>query len=333
MHILGLANGTVGGNSEILLKAALTAAQKADASITTSWIHVPSVVIPTKSEARDLRDPLNSNKESTGTNSEVSIDDRTYVMDAILEADALIFATPVYSHLPAGTLKVLFDRIGSMSTSAAFVHRVMEAEKMGQNTYDGMKIDKRVLRPKVAAFIVVAGSSFSDQFSLALPPLHQFVFPFHAKVVDQHIFRGFGLPGTVLLDKSVVERAQILGANIASQIGKSFDDAQYLGEQGPHACPYCHLSKIEFNEETSNGISCLTCSARGTLQVGEGGRIRPVWEVPSTCSFHTLAGLLKHGEESLTAPLEEIAKIDLIKDQSEYWSNVKIPKAVLASTR
>lgn len=47
MQILGLANGTPAGNSEILLKAALTAATESDSSITTSWIHVPSISIPT----------------------------------------------------------------------------------------------------------------------------------------------------------------------------------------------------------------------------------------------------------------------------------------------
>jgi multimeric flavodoxin WrbA len=36
MHIIGLANGTPFGNSEILLKAALTAATESDSTITTS---------------------------------------------------------------------------------------------------------------------------------------------------------------------------------------------------------------------------------------------------------------------------------------------------------
>jgi len=43
MHILGLVNGSIGGNSEILLKATLLSTKHANPSITTSWIHVPSV--------------------------------------------------------------------------------------------------------------------------------------------------------------------------------------------------------------------------------------------------------------------------------------------------
>jgi multimeric flavodoxin WrbA len=332
MHILGLANGTVGGNSEILLKAALTAAQEADPSTTISWIHVPSVVIPTKSKARDLMDPLNANKEVTDIhNSKSSIDDRSHIINAIMDADALLFATPVYSHLPAGALKVLFDRIGSMSTSFPFVHRVVEAERMGQNTYDGMHIDRRVLKTRVAAFIVVAGSVFSDQMTMALPTMHQFVFPFHAKVVDQHIFKGYGLPGTVLLDQAAIERAKSLGKNLASQMGKSFDDARYLGGTERNSCPYCHLGKIELIEETETGVSCITCAARGTMRVGNDGQIDLVWEVPSTNSFHTINGLLKHGEESLTAPLEEIANIHLVEDKVKFWAGIEMPKAKLAS--
>lgn len=337
MHILGLANGTVGGNSEILLKAALSAAQEADPSTTISWIHVPSVIIPTKSEARDLQDPLNANKEMTDAsgkgNARSDIDDRSHVMNAILEADALIFATPVYSHLPAGALKVLFDRIGSMSTSFPFVHRVVEAKKMGQNTYDGIPVDRRVLKPRVAAFIVVAGSKYEDQMSMALPAMHQHVFPFHAKVVDQHIFPGCGLPGAVLLASQMVERAQTLGKNVVSQMGKAFDDARYLGEEEENSCPYCHLRKVEFTDKTMNGISCLACAARGNLEVDHDGKIGIAWEVESSNSFHTLKGILRHNEESLTAPLEEVAALPSVKDKIKSWSDIKFPRATLASNR
>jgi hypothetical protein len=46
MHILGLCNGAIRGNSEILLKAALKAAVASDPTITVSWIHVPSIALP-----------------------------------------------------------------------------------------------------------------------------------------------------------------------------------------------------------------------------------------------------------------------------------------------
>lgn len=46
MHILGLCNGSINGNSEILLKAALKVDTAIDSSLTVSWIHVPSVVLP-----------------------------------------------------------------------------------------------------------------------------------------------------------------------------------------------------------------------------------------------------------------------------------------------
>src|SRR5262245_19961601 len=116
MHILGIANGSQGGNSEILLKAALRAATTANSSISTSWIHAPSVSIPRNpkplSGAQDISLGVNSDLHSANGNVHYDIpDDRASVLNAILDADALIFATAVYSHQPAGFLKAVVDRI------------------------------------------------------------------------------------------------------------------------------------------------------------------------------------------------------------------------------
>lgn len=335
MHILGLANGTFNGNSEILLKAALKAAEKADPSITTSWIHVPSVSVPRNPRPLEgAQDVSMGTIGQTGVDGDTVPDDRRDVLNAILAADAIIFATPIYSHQPAGTLKMLVDRILGPFADAAFVQRVLDSQMAGETTYQHIKVDKQILKPRVAAFIAVGGSPFNDQVTMALPTLHQFVYSLHAKVVDQHVFRGYGRPGSVLLrGGEAVKRAEKLGQNVASQIGKTFDEARYLGPKDPASCPYCHMSKIEIDYTQDNDVGCITCGARGKLVVGEEGRIQPVWETDSTTSCITFKGKLRHLDDLRDAAMQEgpAMETESIKEERERWAQVDIAKVPLTS--
>ncbi|KAJ5636650.1 uncharacterized protein N7484_009963 [Penicillium longicatenatum] len=335
MHILGLANGTLNGNSEILLKAALIAAEKADSSITTSWIHVPSVSVPRNPRPLEgAQDVSMGTIGQTGVDGDTVLDDRRDVLNAILTADALIFATPIYSHQPAGTLKALADRILGPFTDAAFVQRVLDHQKAGEQIYQHIKVDSRILKPRIAAFIAVGGSPFKEQVTMALPTLHQFVYSLHAKVVDQHVFQGYGRPGSVLLrGGEAVIRAEELGRNVASQIGKTFDEAEYFGPKDPASCPYCHMSKVEIDYTEDNDVGCITCGARGRLVIGENGRIQPVWEADSTTSCITFKGKLQHLDDLRDAAMQEGPAMDAdsIKEERERWAQVNIAKVPLTS--
>lgn len=196
MHVLGLCNGSIRGNSEILLKAALLAATKHDPSISTSWIHVPSVVIPRN--AKPLREEpdiipnrsheylSNSASNTSPAGRSVLVDDREAVFEAIMDADALIIATPIYSHQPAGSLKALQDAILGPFADTCGQHRTHQRQKAGDPTVKGVVVDTRAIKSRVAGFIAVAGSrgQFPEQWNLAMPSLHQFTYPLHCKVVD-----------------------------------------------------------------------------------------------------------------------------------------------------
>lgn len=191
MHLLGLCNGSIHGNSEILLKAALLAATAHDPSIITSWIHVPSVVIPRN--AKPLREepeiiPNRSHEYSSNSGSDrsIDIDDREAVFEAIMDADALIIATPIYSHQPAGSLKALQDAILGPFADTCGQHRIYQRQKAVEPAVKDVVIDPRAIKPRVAGFIAVAGSrgQFPEQWTLAMPSLHQLTYPLHCKVVD-----------------------------------------------------------------------------------------------------------------------------------------------------
>ncbi|KAL1792920.1 hypothetical protein ACET3X_009427 [Alternaria dauci] len=141
MHILGLANGTPSGNSEILLKAALTAATESDSTTTTSWIHVPSISIPTNPAPLDSPVGFDlASKPTTASNN--APDDRAVVREAILNADAILVSTPTYSHQPLATLKLLMDRIGGPALDVTF-----------GKTFNAQNLDARLLKPRVLGFI------------------------------------------------------------------------------------------------------------------------------------------------------------------------------------
>jgi hypothetical protein len=74
------------------------------------------------------------------------------------------------------------------------------------------------------------------------------------------MFAGAGTPRAIVLEESAVARAGELGANVASQLGRPFDEAEYRGDPG--LCPLCHLSVVEL---VGTSVACATCGARGEL--------------------------------------------------------------------
>ncbi|KLO83528.1 Uncharacterized protein LW93_310 [Fusarium fujikuroi] len=333
MHILGIANGTPGGNSEILLKAALRAATKTYPSITTSWIHVPSLWIPPSSV------PLESSLNIPGTPRPVSEiqqgirDDRKAVLQAIMAADALIFSTPVQCHTPAGGLKALTDMILGPHTDAALAHRVSKAQDSGDKNLANIPFNPQLLKPRVAGFLAVAGSTTPDQITMVLPTLHLLIYSLHAKVVDQEVLLGNIMPGAVVFNNNgkAVERAERLGVNVASQIGKSHDEARYLGPIPPGACPYCHLSKIDLFGREDNKIGCITCGADGYLKMDSDGVVRPHWNSDSDLSCITMAGKQKHVDDLVAWTRKETEAIGSNPEASkriDELRNIEITAAI-----
>ena len=202
------------------------------------------------------------------------------MLDAILDADGLIIATPIYSHQPAGALKAVLDSILGPSTDAMFARHASERKAAGDPKFATSFVDQRLLKPREAAFIAVGGSSAQDRVAMALPTLHVMIYSLHMKVVDQVVFQGFAAPGSVLapINKDPTERARLLGRRLVSQLGKPFDEAQYLGDSPRDACPYCHLSKIELSPSVLNDVGCVNCGARGKFGIGKDGIVGIEWD-------------------------------------------------------
>jgi multimeric flavodoxin WrbA len=239
-RLLGLGCGQPRGSAEILLKAALRAAEEVGADV--ELVRLEELRIPSGPDA-----PVP--------------DDAWWLWDRLVECDGLIVSTPIISRTVAARLKLLADRLLGPNADAAIIEELAAVRRAGAEPAVPFRVDERVLKPRVAGFIAVGGSLTSQWKTLALPILHMTTFSMHTAVVDQVQFEGAGTPRSIVLDPVALQRAELLGRNVASQLGRSFDEAEYRGDE-PGLCPMCHLDVIVLR---GHDVECATCGARGEL--------------------------------------------------------------------
>jgi hypothetical protein len=110
------------------------------------------------------------------------------------------------------------------------------------------------------------GGALTDQWStLALPLMQTLTFSMRNGVADQVLFHGAGTPASIVLQPAALERARLLGRNVASQLGRAFDDVAYHGVLG--LCPNCHLDVIAVRGQQ---VECASCGAAGRFAVADG---------------------------------------------------------------
>jgi multimeric flavodoxin WrbA len=239
-RVLGLGCGQPHGSAEILLKAALRAAQDEGAAV--ELVRLDELRLP------------------SGGAEDTEPDDAWWLWDRLAECDGLIVSTPIMSRTVAARLKLLGDRLLGPNADAAIIEGLLALRNQGHEPAVPFRIDERVLKPRVAGFLAVGGSLTPQWKTLTLPMMHATTFSMHIAVVDQVQFGAAGTPRSIVLDGAAIERSALLGRNVASQLGVPFDQARYLGPPG--LCPMCHLDVIALH---GADVACATCGARGLL--------------------------------------------------------------------
>ena len=238
--VLGLGCGQPHGSAEILLKAALRAAEGEGAQV--GLVRLDELRLP--SGAAESAEP----------------DDAWWLWERLVGCDGLIVSTPIISRTVAARLKLFGDRLLGPNADAAIIERLTALRREGREPAVPFRVDERVLKPRVAGFLAVGGSLTSQWKTLALPIMHATTFSMHIAVVDQVLFEGAGTPRSIVLDAAAIDRAARLGRNVAAQLGVAFEAARYLGPPG--LCPMCHLNVVVLR---GADIECATCGARGQL--------------------------------------------------------------------
>lgn len=261
MKLLGLTCGTEMGNTEVLLRDALLAAEASGVEV--SLIRLLDLDLKPCTGCKSCVESL---MKGGGGNCIVK-DDFPFLDDQIMESDGVILAAPVFVLGAHGLVKLIADRMGPSHDLAWRLGARQIREETGRVA--GRGPDERSFKRRIAGFISVGGASTKNWLSMGLPSMHLFTFPSHMTVVDQMQVSGTTAIGNVVLTPDALERAQVLGRNVAETMLKPDEVPQWFGAEG--VCPVCHCDLLTITDGTL--VECAVCGIAGTLTVDAGGRI------------------------------------------------------------
>ena len=233
MKVLGLvASYRKMGNSEILVRVALSAAEAEGAE--TELLRLTDFDIrPCKGCMACL---FKGERCAIG-------DDMPGLLDAIVAADGLVVGAPTYILAPPGVVKMATDRLIEL----------MHPDRL-----------KELSAKRRASGILAVATEPEGWAPFVLPLLKLFCYACAAPPVDWALVAASG-PGEVALDKSALEAARRIGANVVKAIrGESVERPK----DTIIACPVCGGNLLEFLE--GGRIRCPLCGIEGHLTVKEG---------------------------------------------------------------
>ena len=277
--VMGITAGRKNGNSEILLKEALTVCEEAGADVT--MINLRDFHLVDCTGCTSCTKAMSQGKYNGCVLD--NKDDKKKIMDAMLAQDAEIFSVPTYDLMPASVYLTFAQR--SLSYETSFLETIGAIEH----------------RDRVTGLISVGGSTRSWQ-SMALEGLQATMFTTDMKVVDMMLATRVPAPGQCLLDEKLMARARKLGEHIMQAVATPPEERGWLGEEDMGWCPNCHSNALVLGEMQWDGlhypIECQVCGAGGTLEKTEDGRWKFVIQKDGLLKDRTtVAGRAKHLEE------------------------------------
>lgn len=249
MKVLGISAGTKNGNNDAMCKEALIGAQKMGAEI--EFIRLLDLKLEHCTGCIACVQGLMSGKGSKC----VLKDDFEWLKDKMFEADAIVFAVPIFEKGAAGIFRTITDRFGPRMDKAMNVVGTKIAEATG-----GKAPDQRIFKDKVVSYMGIGGSDWSTRIAcdfelLSLIPIW--------KTIDNEVF---SWSKCIVMEDEKVQRAHEIGVNLA-KAAAHMEEAKYLGDPG--VCPHCHSREFYLNDDSSKAICCL-CGIEGDIKVVEG---------------------------------------------------------------
>ena len=167
-------------------------------------------------------------------------DDAEFVFKKLLAADGVIFATPIYYLSPAGTAKMLVDRMFMW-------------ERMAPN------------RKEKPAAIITSLTDGRGWIGFSVPQVATYWLCAGFRITDALVAPAQG-PGEILLKPDVLERAREIGRNL-------LNSKRTYPVEDTH-CPICFGEAFELRG--GNRVECPICWVRGEIvgQRGEKALIR-----------------------------------------------------------
>lgn len=257
MKILALSFGRRGQNCDIVAKEALLGAKELGAEI--RFINTSNKLIRSCVGCFGC----SHSRESGGDGLCVLKDDMRMVEDAILDADGVIIAAPVYSVGPNGQLKCLIDRMGLSHDRAFSDLAKKQIETSGQKPEDVM--DMRVFKDRYLGLLAVGGASDEGWTSMALPSMHLLAFSMQMPVVDHFNVFDMNIRVNPALHPDLMARVNRLGRNVAEAVGAPDKYAVAWKGDRPGICPACHNDLLKIGDGLN--VECPICGMRGKLAI------------------------------------------------------------------
>ena len=189
MKVMGITAGRKYGNSEILLKEALSVCKEQGAEVLMInlndyiILHCIGCETCTSGFTKGIRVPCVLKDK----------DDKDMLTNKMLEMDAVIFSIPTYDLMPCSAYLAFAQR--NLAYEASFLQHIGAIEK----------------KNRIAGIISVGGSTRSWQ-SMALEGMGATMFTTSFRVVDMMLAKRVNRPAQVLLRPEFIQRAHQLGA-------------------------------------------------------------------------------------------------------------------------
>ncbi len=260
--VMGIVAGRHNGNSEILVKEALSAVQEAGGEailINLFDYHIEHCTGCEGCTVQMGECAQDHSKKYKGCILKDK-DDVDQIVNVMQTCQGVIIGCPTYDLTPS-------------SQYLKFAQRFLAYELAFRIAIGEIKED-----PHTVAGLISMGGSCHDWQSLALESLQATMFTQSLKVVDRYMATRNGLPGNVLTKPEQIARAHKMGENIVTAIQTPVDERCWLGDPDDGVCPNCHSSLVYPGDQHWDGIEfpfeCAVCGAGGDLLRGDDGKLK-----------------------------------------------------------
>ncbi|WMJ90117.1 flavodoxin family protein [Anaerocolumna sp. MB42-C2] len=284
MKVLGISFGRKMKCSEIMVKEALYKAKEAGAEVEfISTVNMEIGHCKGCGACSTMRD-------RGGQVKCIIKDDYLILEEAVLNADAIILAAPVFAVGTVGQFKNFVDRFGPAHDRAALEEEQKKRLKEGK-TGDEL-LDPRYFKDRYVGYISVGGASTQNWVSLGLPLMHLFGFSCYMKAVGHIDAYDQGRKANPVFDTELIKQCGDLGRKLAESVGRPYDEIEWMGERG--VCPVCHNNLLSIGKDCSTNIECPVCGITGNLEIQNNKIIVTFSEEQKNRARSTMNGLYEH---------------------------------------
>lgn len=276
MKILAISGGSLNGSNDSMAKEALMGAKEQGAEI--EFVRLLDLNLKPCTGCIACVGSLMQG----GNGNCVIRDDFEWIKNKIWDADAVVFAMPIFEKGTPAVFRLLQDRLCGPAGDTGIN---IIAGKIAEHTGKGGP-DPRKLKPKVVSFIGIGGSDWGTRVSCD--------FNLAAMSPMWTVIEDIWIPwakSVIIQDENVAACRQI-GVNLA-KAAADIPNAKFLGDPG--LCGVCHSRNFFIHKDGT--AECEVCGVRGKLVAGD-GNMRFEFDSEQLEHAHTtIPGKMKHMDD------------------------------------